>query len=423
MVNTNRSRLPACPNQPRTIRARAFPRRGESPRLVLSVGWRIAAIIPAAFVLNASAASSWGPTLLVNTEAFQVIDDRNSASNLALKFGQTLNKNLTYDRTTGVFRFDDDLWVPGTVSGSVLRATTLITSSGSVHIEGTLTGATIAGFGLTDCDADTQSLGWDPSAGKFTCGDDDSGGSGGHWSGTGALQAAFDARYLNQSGDTMTGALTIDIAGEGMTALSISGALVFNESGLDNDARFEGSTDESLVVFDAGTDRVGIGTNQPQTKLEVAGTVSGSALSVNGALNVNPSGVITGATMDVRQNAITSVSGALVWYIDGTLAPGTEQGIAFTLPVAFAAKTVELDLKTGGHPSGQSLIIDINEAGSTIFSTRPEIDAGSTTEDANHAFSDASLGKGARITLDIDQVGSTKAGTGLTVILKGTFDM
>jgi hypothetical protein len=49
------------------------------------------------------------------------------------------------------------------------------------------------------------------------------------------------------------------------------GSLVFNESGADRDARFEGDTDANLLFTDASTDRVGIGTNTPTEKLDVAG--------------------------------------------------------------------------------------------------------------------------------------------------------
>lgn len=50
--------------------------------------------------------------------------------------------------------------------------------------------------------------------------------------------------------------------------------LVFNETGADADARFEGDTDANLLFTDASMDRVGIGTATPRTKLEVAGVIS-----------------------------------------------------------------------------------------------------------------------------------------------------
>jgi hypothetical protein len=50
--------------------------------------------------------------------------------------------------------------------------------------------------------------------------------------------------------------------------------IIFNEGGADRDIRMEGDTDENLFYVDASTDRVGIGTNAPDTKLEVAGQLT-----------------------------------------------------------------------------------------------------------------------------------------------------
>lgn len=50
---------------------------------------------------------------------------------------------------------------------------------------------------------------------------------------------------------------------------------IINESGNDADTRIEGNTDANLLYVDAGEDRVGIGTNAPATKLDVAGYISG----------------------------------------------------------------------------------------------------------------------------------------------------
>ena len=52
------------------------------------------------------------------------------------------------------------------------------------------------------------------------------------------------------------------------------GTFVFNDSGADRDARFEGDTDSNLLFLDASTDRVGIGTSSPAAKLDVNGPAS-----------------------------------------------------------------------------------------------------------------------------------------------------
>lgn len=85
------------------------------------------------------------------------------------------------------------------------------------------------------------------------------------------------------------GAQTLNLDASGVTvpadkATSIEGTFVFNETGADKDARFEGDTDANLLFIDASTDRVGVGTNSPSNKL----TVSGNA-DVTGNLGVGTS--------------------------------------------------------------------------------------------------------------------------------------
>ena len=65
-----------------------------------------------------------------------------------------------------------------------------------------------------------------------------------------------------------------------LTALTASGnvsfdggTFVFNESGADLDFRIEGDSDANLLIADASTDRIGIGTATPDYLLSVAGNV------------------------------------------------------------------------------------------------------------------------------------------------------
>jgi hypothetical protein len=69
------------------------------------------------------------------------------------------------------------------------------------------------------------------------------------------------------------------------------------------------------------------------------------------------------------------------------------------------------------------LVVDINEAGTSVLSTKLSIDATektSTTAAAAAVISDSALAADAEITIDIDQIGSTTAGTGLKVQLEVT---
>ena len=100
------------------------------------------------------------------------------------------------------------------------------------------------------------------------------------------------------------------------------------------------------------------------------------------------------------------------------LATGTGK-VYFRMPYAGTLLAVKATVNTA--PTGSTLICDINEAGSTILSTKLSIDASektSTTAAVPAVISDSALADDAEITIYIDQVGSTVAGKGLKVYLK-----
>lgn len=93
----------------------------------------------------------------------------------------------------------------------------------------------------------------------------------------------------------------------------------------------------------------------------------------------------------------------------------------FRMPHAMTLTDVRASVSTA--PTGSTIIIDINESGSTILSTKLSIDASektSTTAATPPVISDTALADDAEITIDFDQVGSTVAGVGVIVTLIGT---
>jgi hypothetical protein len=124
--------------------------------------------------------------------------------------------------------------------------------------------------------------------------------------------------------------------------------------------------------------------------------------------------------------ALTSLVGASAELViacsDETtnLTTGTAK-VTFRMPYAMTLSSVRASVNTA--PTGSTLIVDINEAGSTILSTKLSIDASeltSTTAATAAVISDTALADDAEVTIDIDQIGSTIAGKGLKVVLKGT---
>lgn len=95
--------------------------------------------------------------------------------------------------------------------------------------------------------------------------------------------------------------------------------------------------------------------------------------------------------------------------------------VTFRMPFAMTLTAVRASDSTA--PTGSSIVIDINESGTTVLSTKLSIDATektSTTAATPPVISDSALADDAEMTIDFDQVGSTIAGVGVIVTLIGT---
>jgi hypothetical protein len=99
------------------------------------------------------------------------------------------------------------------------------------------------------------------------------------------------------------------------------------------------------------------------------------------------------------------------------LTTGTAK-VTFRMPTAGTLTAVKATVTTA--PVGSDLIVDINEAGTSVLSTKLSIDDGEKTSETAATppvISDSALADDAEITIDIDQVGSGTAGAGLKVTL------
>jgi len=106
------------------------------------------------------------------------------------------------------------------------------------------------------------------------------------------------------------------------------------------------------------------------------------------------------------------------------LTPGTDN-ISFRMPYAFTltAGAGGLTASCNQAPTGAILTIDVNENGTTIMNNvnKLQIAIGDTTSVGGVApvLTDVALAANAEITVDVDQIGSTNAGTGLKITLIG----
>jgi hypothetical protein len=106
---------------------------------------------------------------------------------------------------------------------------------------------------------------------------------------------------------------------------------------------------------------------------------------------------------------------------DETTALTTGAG-KMTVRTPFAMTLTAVRASVNAAPTGSLLTVDINEAGTSILSTKLTIDDSektSTTATAAVVISDPELSDDAEVSVDIDTVGSTFAGAGLKVYLIG----
>lgn len=142
-----------------------------------------------------------------------------------------------------------------------------------------------------------------------------------------------------------------------------------------------------------------------------------SAQTANLTEWVTNGNVVLSAVGPTGLGRFPNLSGSpLLFSISGTISTGTgahriynDTGVPLTVRAVRAA--------VGTAPTGASLLVDVNINGTTIFGTqtnRPTITAGTFTA-AAPAINTTTIAPGDYLTVDVDQVGSTIAGSNLTV--------
>jgi hypothetical protein len=122
--------------------------------------------------------------------------------------------------------------------------------------------------------------------------------------------------------------------------------LVINDGGANYDFRVEGDTDANLLVVDASTDRVGIGTSSPTVRLNVANTSADCIVHSQALTNGFAAGYRMVANNDAGAafNFLMSLSGSTEqWYIGGN---GNNNTIVFANG---SARTERMRIDSSGN--------------------------------------------------------------------------
>lgn len=360
-----------------------------------------------------------------------IIDQRDATGNLTLQFGNSLGESILWNQTNAQFEVSNNL----SLGGSQLVDFRVENASSAPTCDGTRNGR-MYHHTIEDISYICDGASWNRVDSIWSVN-----GSDAYYS-TGkvgiGINPPISTAHVHENTTTTdsTAGLTIENEGTGdAVAQFLTTGVTRWVAGIDNSDsdifKIASSADlDSNAVLSMTTDgNVGIGAPSPNFTLDVAGSVGLQEISAATA-DVAGTGQIwvkddtpntlwftddDGADVQLGKE---STSTTLMWYLDGNQFVDTSQGPTVTLP--FDMTVTGIDIKAGTAPTGSSLIIDINEGGTTIFATRAEIDASSTVEDDNEVFSDTSLASGAEIILDVDQVGSTFEGSDLTVELHGT---
>lgn len=180
--------------------------------------------------------------------------------------------------------------------------------------------------------------------------------------------------------------------------------------------RAAGSGVDGNIVLDSGTGGKIMLSKTPTTSTDTADQVL-----VRDVTDGELKKLTLGAGITIQSGALVSTKNIVVAASDETtaLTTGTSK-ITFRMPHAMTVTAVRASLSTA-QTSGSIFTVDINEAGSTILSTKLTIDnteKTSTTAATAAVISDTALADDAEITIDIDQVGDGTA-KGLKVYIIG----
>ncbi|MGR3179850.1 MAG: hypothetical protein ACUZ8E_17560 [Candidatus Anammoxibacter sp.] len=158
-------------------------------------------------------------------------------------------------------------------------------------------------------------------------------------------------------------------------------------------------------------------TDTKNTKLagiETAATADAKASETEVFTGTDDTKFVTPLNLKPKETFIVALGDEVTDAIAG------EATVTFRMPYAFEISGVRASVTTA--PTGSVLTVDINETGTSILSTKLTIDATektSTTAATPAVISDSTLADDAEITIDIDAVGSTIAGTGIKIYLIG----
>ena len=220
------------------------------------------------------------------------------------------------------------------------------------------------------------------------------------------------------------GILAINVPGDGTVGtaqLAAGPAKDLNALAVTNSIMYVG--DGSNIVAESGATlrtSIGVGTgDSPQ----VTGVELGHATDTT--ITRASAGLLAVEGVNLASQTGANAAKQVIAIACGDETSDTEAATAvvtFHMPYAFTLTGVKAGVTTA--PVGSVLRVDINEAGATVLTTKITIDAGEQTSGTAATApviggAGPALADNAKMTIDVDDVGSSTAGAGLKVYLIG----
>ncbi len=282
----------------------------------------------------------------VTTQRFVCGDDDTGAGGTSFGTGQVITIGdaryvLTAgDTMTGILVIQNGnthsptgtalLNVRGVASGTTLYANKSLRSSGSLVWEGAASGASlyvatsVQGAGLADCDLSTQTLNWDDSTGRFSCGTDlDTNTTYTAGQGLTLTSTAFSLsstisgsllEFQTVSGSTVYASKTLASSGTLVWEGAASGATLYLGGTLEGVGLSDCDLATQTLAWDATTKRFSCGTDADTTYTAGQGlTLTSSAFSLSATISGSLLEFQTVSGSTVYGSKSVRSSGSLVW--------------------------------------------------------------------------------------------------------------
>lgn len=225
--------------------------------------------------------------------------------------------------------------------------------------------------------------------------------------------------YGNNSADLTAGVLKY---GGNTVATAANNLSVFAATtSAQLDTLINDNTGSGLAVFQTTptliTPVLGVATATSVNKVAITAPATSATLTIADGKTLT---VSQDTTLNRQASTGLPVEFCIVASDETTALTAAAGKVTFRAPYAFTVTALRCSVNTA--PTGATILVDVNESGTTIISTKLMIDATektSTTATTPYVISDSAIADDAEISIDIDQIGSTIAGAGLKVWILG----